>query len=541
MVSPQPLPPQCVLSTSSSSSKCALDLSRVAPPLLRSTSLHKSPSLAAHQQQQPSSTTNASQRNNTGLHPSHFSSKPSAAAYESEPYLWDLYDLPVGEEGLLGLHLGSFGLHANSELSQRSNKRDFLDDMVMPPMYSFGGDESHSDAGASCSPLPLNSCDPFYAAVKASPLGCEHCWADDAPCRKCQMAAQQQQQQQQMSGENAWGQQQNTYQLPMPALVQEEEEEKTSSHPPSLADLPPLSPPLFGASGSSAVSVFDHTRVPGKLTRFLPEGQDMTQIDTLDLQQHMSDVAAHEQETSSRVSARAHARRSSLPSSAASTPSYSSPSPALDDDDGDCARSESLDSGDDTDHYEHEDDDEQQTNTNTHMEVEPLDDTISPPVVRYDDTSSSDQSSADPPQQTRLLPVSASSLLPSRPSTAAIPPPHIKDRLVRSAKKLLTAADGVNDAVQVQVIPIYYPAKHAPGAHKIRLIRVENTDGTTSASGRARVLVSVYAHAADVGGVVERKSNISRLFGKFESPSEKLLMNVVGAHNHTGKTTNKGG
>jgi hypothetical protein len=33
--------------------------------------------------------------------------------------------------------------------------------------------------------------------------------------------------------------------------------------------------------------------------------------------------------------------------------------------------------------------------------------------------------------------------------------------------------------------------------------------------------------------VVERKSNISRLFGKFTSPDEKLLMNVPGPHNHT--------
>jgi hypothetical protein len=131
-------------------------------------------------------------------------------------------------------------------------------------------------------------------------------------------------------------------------------------------------------------------------------------------------------------------------------------------------------------------------------------------------------SSSDPPMPTELLPVRTSELLPSRPSTAAVPPGHIKDRLVKSAKKLLTAADGVNESVQVQVIPIYYPSKNAPKSYKIRLIRVYNTDTET---------VSMYAHAADVGGVVVRKSNISRLFGKFESPAEKLLMNVVGAHN----------
>jgi hypothetical protein len=169
--------------------------------------------------------------------------------------------------------------------------------------------------------------------------------------------------------------------------------------------------------------------------------------------------------------------------------------------------------------------------TPTHFHADSdLDDSISPPPAAnavpatharnamVEGSDDSGQSSAEPPLPTSLLPVSASALLPSRPSTAAIPPAHIKDRLVKSAKKLLTAADGVDTAVQVQVIPIFFPSKGASGAHKIRLIRVFNTDTQR---------VSVYAHAADVGGVVERKSNISRLFGKFESPSEKLLMNVV--------------
>ena len=44
---------------------------------------------------------------------------------------------------------------------------------------------------------------------------------------------------------------------------------------------------------------------------------------------------------------------------------------------------------------------------------------------------------------------------------------------------------------------------------------------------------STYVHGADVGGVIERKSNISRMFGQFESPREKVLMNVTGKHNHT--------
>jgi len=176
---------------------------------------------------------------------------------------------------------------------------------------------------------------------------------------------------------------------------------------------------------------------------------------------------------------------------------------------------------------------------------ETMDDTLSPPpppksfgLVEGGDSSG--QSSAEPPAPTTLLPVSASALLPSRPSTAAVPPAHIKDRLVKSAKKLLTAADGVHTAVQVQVIPLWYPRKPTSPAeaaaaaaqqtpstslpHKIRLIRVFNTDTQ---------IVSMYVHAADLGGVVERKSNISRLFGKFESPAEKLLMSVVGAHNHS--------
>lgn len=134
------------------------------------------------------------------------------------------------------------------------------------------------------------------------------------------------------------------------------------------------------------------------------------------------------------------------------------------------------------------------------------------------DVTSSSESSSEPPATTTttLLPVSPTALLPSRPSTAVVPPPHLKDRLVKSARKLLTAADQESQSnVQVQVIPIYYPSKDAAHPHKIRLMRVFNTDTN---------LVSMYAHAADLGGVVERKSNISRLFGKFESPSEKLLM-----------------
>ena len=60
--------------------------------------------------------------------------------------------------------------------------------------------------------------------------------------------------------------------------------------------------------------------------------------------------------------------------------------------------------------------------------------------------------------------------------------------------------------------------------HSIRIIHTHD---------RATGQQSTYVHGADVGGVIERKSNISRMFGQFESPREKVLMNVTGKHNHT--------
>jgi hypothetical protein len=96
-----------------------------------------------------------------------------------------------------------------------------------------------------------------------------------------------------------------------------------------------------------------------------------------------------------------------------------------------------------------------------------------------------------------------------------------KDRHVKSALKLNTGGE-LQETVIVDVIPVHYnPPNEKP--HKVRLIQVTNIPEQT---------IRLFAHGADVGGVVERKSNISRLFGKFESPSEKLLMNVIGSHNH---------
>ena len=100
-----------------------------------------------------------------------------------------------------------------------------------------------------------------------------------------------------------------------------------------------------------------------------------------------------------------------------------------------------------------------------------------------------------------------------------------KDRHVNTAVKLLTSNDESGEALMdTKVKQIFYPRPDWPKPHRIRLIEVEDLKSHRR---------SVYAHGADVGSVVERKSNISRLFGKFTSPNEKLLMNVPGPHNHT--------
>lgn len=89
-----------------------------------------------------------------------------------------------------------------------------------------------------------------------------------------------------------------------------------------------------------------------------------------------------------------------------------------------------------------------------------------------------------------------------------------KRRCVVSAQKLLTD----NSAVDLSLSIVHF--HH----HSIRIIHTHNSHGHTAAC---------YVHGADVGGVIERKSNISRMFGQFHSPHEKVLMNVTGKHNHT--------
>jgi hypothetical protein len=93
-------------------------------------------------------------------------------------------------------------------------------------------------------------------------------------------------------------------------------------------------------------------------------------------------------------------------------------------------------------------------------------------------------------------------------------------RHVSPAIKLAGSEENTN--IHTTVTQMYY--RHEGKNHRVRLIRVRNEQNNTD---------DVYAHGADVGSVVERKSNISRLFGKFKSPQEKLLMNVPGPHNHT--------
>jgi hypothetical protein len=100
-------------------------------------------------------------------------------------------------------------------------------------------------------------------------------------------------------------------------------------------------------------------------------------------------------------------------------------------------------------------------------------------------------------------------------STAPVCSGLLKDRVVLSAQMRTVDID------LVTFVPLYYYAsKKAADVHRIRLIRVPETPAD-----------ELYVSAADLGGVVERKSNISRLFGKYESPGEKLLMDVRNERN----------
>jgi hypothetical protein len=502
MVSPQPL--EALHPTSSLATSSTKHSSHAAPLVAPSPTMQSSIAKSTITSHNNVPTPHHAHSKSIGASPPRMKRTTSfittAHEHETQPYLWSLYDdLPPTASA----HVMS-GVEHNSPNSIAS---DLFSDM--PPMqYTFGDDLSN---------YPTSVGDSYFASkMPILDAECEGCWEQGARCHQCTLGKQQQfnhngwpidqpslyddsafayVKQEPLYDDASWIKQEPCcypqYSMPMhqdPPAQYDECEEKQG--------LPPLSAPLL---------VGDQlTRVQGKLTRFLPEGRDMMAVDTID--PNYTTAFEHEVANAPNMSeGRSRRVRKPIVRSRSPSPDLSERSSTPD--------SYGADSAYETDHYEQEDESHPPMHRDQHM----LDDAISPPVVRYDDSGSSGQSSAEPPIPTRLLPVSAKDLLPSRPSTAAIPPAHIKDRLVKSAKKLLTAADGVNESVQVQVIPIWFPSKQASGAHKIRLIRVENT---------AEGSVSVYAHAADVGGVVERKSNISRLFGKFESPSEKLLMNV---------------
>jgi len=101
----------------------------------------------------------------------------------------------------------------------------------------------------------------------------------------------------------------------------------------------------------------------------------------------------------------------------------------------------------------------------------------------------------------------------SSSSSGSDAPEGKKRRCVVSAQKLLTDSSAVD--LSLSIVHFHH--------HSIRIIHTHTTTGHTAC----------YVHGADVGGVIERKSNISRMFGQFESPREKVLMNVTGKHNHT--------
>ena len=110
-----------------------------------------------------------------------------------------------------------------------------------------------------------------------------------------------------------------------------------------------------------------------------------------------------------------------------------------------------------------------------------------------------------------------------RHSLTAVKQQRMVDRGV-----LLEDTLGTDIVIEVTSVPCMF----AVDSHtKIRIIRVFRKSSMQVLAG--------YVHAADLGGVVERKSNIARLFGKYASPEDKLLTKVVGAHNHTiGQTSN---
>lgn len=145
-------------------------------------------------------------------------------------------------------------------------------------------------------------------------------------------------------------------------------------------------------------------------------------------------------------------------------------------------------------------------------------------------SSNEEDTSIEPavPASIEAVAHTAAAAVPLAPKFAATSNDHAsansKNRVVDIAQRLVTD----DEDVQTELIPKWFPFEGASDAIKVRMIRVYNNNN----HGAART-IGFYVHAADLGSVIERKSNISRLFGKFDSPSEKLLLRVVGSHNHT--------
>jgi len=96
------------------------------------------------------------------------------------------------------------------------------------------------------------------------------------------------------------------------------------------------------------------------------------------------------------------------------------------------------------------------------------------------------------------------------------------DRVVSSACRILP--DSVDELDINSIVFKHRRQSTLSVATRVRLVRVRLRHEPH--------VVQTFVHAADLGSIVERKSNISRLFGAFRSPHEKLLMCVPGTHNH---------
>lgn len=96
----------------------------------------------------------------------------------------------------------------------------------------------------------------------------------------------------------------------------------------------------------------------------------------------------------------------------------------------------------------------------------------------------------------------------------------------RQVQRAVSVADSVRlDAgMRVDIHKVLFTERRTEAVRSIRVLRVIDAMGSPTLA---------YVHAGDLGGIVERKSNISRLFGGLTSPTQKMQMKCVGAHNHS--------